>query len=71
MGIYLHNCIVCPLCILLERTSAGPQEIAAGEEVEQMHELKTQKSIIDRPECCGCVTVIVQDGRNLFMGSTS
>ena len=46
----------CPLCIqqhLLEWTSATGD---SGEEVEHMHQLNTQKSIIDRPECCGCVT---------------
>ena len=54
MGISLHNCIACPLCIqqhLLERTSATGD---SGEEVEHMHDqLSTQK---DRPEYCGCVT---------------
>ena len=56
MGIFLHNCIACHLYIqqhLLERTSATGD---SREEVEHMHQLNAQKSIIDRPECCGCVT---------------
>ena len=57
MGIFLHNYIACPLCIqkhLLERTSATGD---SGEEVEHMHDqLNTQKGIIDRLECCSCVT---------------
>ena len=56
MGIFLHNYIACSLCIqqhLLEQTSATGD---SREEVEHMHQLNTQKSIIDRPECCGCVT---------------
>ena len=56
MGIFLHNCIACHLCIqqhLLEWTSATGD---SGEELEHMHQLNTQKTIIDRPECCGCVT---------------
>ena len=39
MGIFLHNCITCPLCIqqhLLEQTSATGD---SGEEVEHMHQL--------------------------------
>ena len=43
MGIFLHNCIACPLCIqqhLLERTSATGD---SGEEVEHMLQLNTQK----------------------------
>ena len=72
MGIFLHNCIACPLCIqqhLLERTSATGD---SGEEVEHMHDqLNTQKKYY-RPSrvLCGCV-IIIQDMQNLFMGSTS
>ena len=44
MGIFLHSCIACPLCIqqhLLEQTSATGD---SGEEVEHMHDqLNTQK----------------------------
>ena len=55
-GVFLHTCIACHLCIqqhLLELTSATGD---SGEEVEHMNQLNTQKRIIDRPECCGCVT---------------
>ena len=49
----VFSCIACPLCIqqhLLERTCAKRD---SGEEVDHMHDqLNTQKSIIDRPECC-------------------
>ena len=51
MGIFLHNCIACHLCIqqhLLERTSATGD---SGEEVEHMHQLNTQKSIIEQWLC--------------------
>ena len=50
MGILLHNCIACPLCIQqhLERTSVTGD---SGEEVEHMHDqLKYTKSIIDCPD---------------------
>ena len=43
MGIFLHNCIACHLCIqqhLLEQTSATGD---SAEEVEHMHQLNTQK----------------------------
>ena len=54
----MKKCFItaCPLCIqqhLLERTSATGN---SGERVKTMHHLNAQKSIIDRPECCGCVT---------------
>ena len=79
MGIFLHNCIACPLCIqqhLLEWTSATGDS-GHGEQVEiiaswHMHQLNTQKSIIDHPVlCCVTIIVLIQDGQNLFVGSTS
>ena len=75
MGIFHHNCIACPLCIqqhLLEWTSATGD---SGEEVQRlqhMHQVNTQKIIIDRLVlCCMTIIVLVQDGQNLFVDSTS